>query len=81
MTHDEAVAALEDMPDVVSVQKVGLQPGDVIVLRSPVFLGRETIHQMTQIMKSVWPDHRVVVLDAGLTLEVVRTDAMGEAPR
>jgi hypothetical protein len=72
MNRREAIAALTSLPGLTSVQVADLKPNDVIVAE---FEGRLSSDQMSQIqaqLNSVWPRHRVVVMDSECRLKVMR---------
>lgn len=47
-------------------------PGDTIVLRYPEALDLATYKEVVRIAETAWPGSKVVVLERGLDVEVVR---------
>jgi hypothetical protein len=71
MTHDEAVAALDSLPEVERIEVVRLKPTDVIVFESSRLLSEEAIARMRASVQPIWPDNKIVVCENGLRLKVV----------
>jgi len=53
------------------LQRVKLEPGDVLVVRAPGHLPPEAQGRIFQQLKNLFPDNQVLVLEAGLELCVV----------
>jgi hypothetical protein len=61
-----------------------LQPGDVVVVTFPGLLTRDQLQTVKETLTDVFKAHgagRVVVLQGGPTLELVRPDAQPEGSR
>lgn len=74
MNRREAIAALVAMPEVTKASILRTpKPTDVIVLETAdhTFMSNETRQRIQEMMQSVWPNQRVVVLPPGTTLKVV----------
>lgn len=54
------------------VRVVRLEPGDIICLMTPKMLTMEEADHLHNQAQAFFDDHRVVVLEDGLSLEVVR---------
>ena len=53
------------------LQKVRLEPGDVVVLRVSDDIDAAMAHAYSDILRQVFPDNRSVILQPGQDLEVV----------
>jgi hypothetical protein len=60
--------------DAEQVQVLSIQPGDTLVLKSPSYLSREGKLKLAQNLKDVTGCEKVLVLDGGMTLEIVREE-------
>ncbi len=49
-----------------------IKPGDTVVLRSQEILSREAIDRLRKTFKGFWPDNRIIVLEAGMSMEIYR---------
>lgn len=54
------------------VQRLELQPGDVIVLSSSVTLSEAEMASLREIMMASFPDHKGIILQPGLKFGVIR---------
>lgn len=54
-----------------------LAPGDVIVLECEEELGEHRAKQLNNVLHLLWPDHRVLFLDRGLHMSIVRPPKEG----
>lgn len=57
------------------IKRVRLAPGDVLVLRVKDRPPEERIARIVEQMKSIFPDHRAVILRDGMELEVAGPEA------
>ena len=57
--------------EVEQLQKVRLEPGDVVVLRVSDDIDAAMAHAYSDILRQVFPDNRSVILQPGQDLEVV----------
>ena len=71
MDRRAALKALLAMPAVTSVSRAALKSDDVIVIQTERLLSDHEIEHIKRGVQSVWPQQRVVVLDAGLQLKIV----------
>lgn len=55
------------------IGKISLQPGDVMVITSPVSIGVDACHRMIKQVTAIFPGHQVIFLDSGVKIEVART--------
>lgn len=69
MTEHEAIQALTEMQ---SIQRCALTPQDVIVVDCDQILGDDAIAHIKRVMTHIWPGQRILVLDKGLSLRIVR---------
>jgi len=72
MNRREAIAALVALPASVSISKTEVTSADTIVVECDQFLSNQETQRMDEILKSVWPTSKVVVLDRGIKLKVLR---------
>jgi hypothetical protein len=56
------------------VQVLSIQPSDTLVLKSPSYLSREGKLRMAENLKEATGCDKVLVLDGGMSLEVVRNE-------
>ncbi len=71
MTHDEAIAALESLPEVSRITVARLRPTDVVVLEYQGIIGVESCQRLTAHLQPIFPDNKIIVLEAGLTMKIV----------
>jgi pyruvate kinase len=56
------------------VQVLDIKPGDVVVIKTEHFLVPRQRQTIVDLVASVFPENRVLVLDGGLELEVAREE-------
>lgn len=71
MTRRDMVAAGLLFPLTMKGKVVKPKPKDVVVIEVPDLLSNEGRRVFTARMQRYWPDHHVVVLDAGATAKCV----------
>jgi hypothetical protein len=71
---------LPHVPEVQKIERVGMQPNDVIVFEIAAHLPVEAINRIKQNAEAIWPGHRVVVIDAGIKLKVLRERDVATSP-
>ncbi len=71
MSHDDAVAALEALPETARISVARLLPSDVIVLEYPGYWMPEAKARLVTQLKPIWPDNKIIVLDHGITLKII----------
>lgn len=49
-----------------------LHPGDVVVVRAHERISPEEIEQLYRLAQEVWPENRIVVVDAATDVSIVR---------
>lgn len=54
---------------IADVERLDLQPGDHVLLRVGHPLTQDQVEQMRATLKQALPDHKALILDAGMTLE------------
>jgi hypothetical protein len=69
------LTAAETLPEVERVARVGLRPGDTIVVECSVAVTAETCERIRDHFKAVWPDHQIVVIGPELRLKVLSAEA------
>ncbi len=74
MNRRDAIKAVMAMPAVAAISTATLEPDDVIVVEIEKFtyLSDEASDRIRQQIQAVWPNRRVIVLDGGVTMRVVR---------
>lgn len=60
------------------IQHVRLQPGDVIIANCNDILSVEQQQRLRQFVIDVFPDHKVIVLDKRVSLNVARREPASE---
>lgn len=60
----------------VTVSITDLQPSDIILVKSPMPLSPEQIERAFQAVAEARVGHRAIVLDVGISLEIVRPEAL-----
>ena len=86
MAKDEEQPFGEDDPslkllaEVARVGRAGLLPGDVVVVECPRELSRNQSAFVTGHLEKIWPGHRVLILDAGMRIHVVRETDLPKIP-
>lgn len=79
MNRRGALKSLLALPGVGTIATVNVRPTDTIVIESREALAQKEIAHIERAARDVWPKQKVVVLQCGLTLRVVR-EAEGEEP-
>lgn len=54
------------------VKRLRLEPGDILLVRHERVLSREQRKYLGDVLREEIPGHKIMVLEAGLTFEVVR---------
>lgn len=54
-----------------TTQRLDLQPTDTVVIKHPAVLSPESKRLLLENAKSVFPNHKVIVLDAGADIVAV----------
>ena len=67
-TDDLKTAELQEFT---KIQRVTLAPSDVVVLHCEEHLGHETAKRLSEMVKSIWPENKVVILDRGVEMSIV----------
>jgi hypothetical protein len=76
MNRREAIAALISLPPSTRVTVATLKPTDVIVVESDQRITQDQAEHIKQIVESVWPGHKAIVLDSTLKIKF----ASGSSP-
>lgn len=58
---------------IVLPRTLNLEPGDVLVVRSERRVSRDVFLRLQAQFQERFPDNKIVVLEAGLTLDVIKT--------
>ncbi len=56
-----------------SISKVGINKGDVIVVRPTMELSEEHTKKIINLIESVFPDNRILMVPSGLNLSIIDT--------
>ena len=68
LSREEAIAILRALP-IGHVERFEPKPGEVIVCELSRHLrGPSEVAGLTTVLTGLWPDHKVIVLDAGMKL-------------
>jgi len=66
---------IEKMAEIFEAVKViSLRPNDVLVFRCEKFLNRQQTEDITQYLRHKLPDIRVLIVDGGTDLDVIRKE-------
>ena len=72
MNQDQAVAALQALTEVQSVEVARVGPTDVLVLECPGQLSQSAHARIKETLDSIWPGRKAVVLEHGAHFRIVR---------
>jgi hypothetical protein len=62
---------VSELPEITEVQRITLKPGDRLAVRSASRLTPDTARRIKEVVEATWPGVPVLVLDDGMSLEVV----------
>ncbi len=65
--------------DEVTIQKIAVGPGDTLVFRHPRRLSESAIANMLTGIRAAFPDNRAIVLEEGMSVDVMTAAEKGEA--
>jgi hypothetical protein len=57
---------------IADLSRVALEPGDILLIRSPKRLTLQSVDSLKKAIREGLPGHRVLVLEEGLDLAVIR---------
>ena len=77
MNRREAIAALTALPGLGRVAQADIKPDDVIVVETTEHMSADAADRIGEAVRRVWPTHRVLVLQHGLSLKVVSARDIG----
>ena len=63
-----------EMPEITEVQRIALNPGDVVVARVAGRLTAKQAHMVSQQLRKAFPSNEVLVLDGSAELDVFRPE-------
>jgi hypothetical protein len=66
--------------EVRDVERVGVQPNDVIIFECAGHMTAATAQRIRQDGERIWPNNRIVVIDQGIKLKVLRERDLRTAP-
>ena len=72
MNRREALKLLSALPMIKSVEVANVAPNDVIVVECAGRVSMAQIAHIKQGMSQIWPNRKIVVLDGGLSIRVMR---------
>lgn len=58
------------LPEISSVQRMRLRPGDLIVIECPMVLSHAQVEKLKEHLAPTFPGHKIVVLTAGMHLSM-----------
>jgi G3E family GTPase len=67
MTKDFEVTRFE-------IAKLELRPGDRVILKTDLLLTKDQVQNLRDSWRQLVPDNEIIVLTAGLTIEVLRPE-------
>ena len=71
MNRREALAALVSLPEIARISRAEVKPLDVLVVEVPGQPSTEDVANMTDILKRIWPNNHVLLLNNGMQIKVV----------
>lgn len=77
---DIVKAILPHLPQVQSIERADVHQRDVIIFECVANMSQAAIQRIYDHAKMFWPDNRVVVIDAGIKLKVLRERDVKVAP-
>ena len=66
---------IAELPEVKGVEILRLSSGDFVVLRAEGRISQEQAHRLKIEMERLFPNNKCLVLDEGMTLKVIKSDA------
>lgn len=60
------------------VQRLALQPGDVLVLSCPVKLSDAAVASISEVMTACFPNHKGIILQDGMQIGVIGAEPRAE---
>lgn len=63
------------IPEIGTISRVVLEPGDVLVVEAVTALSPEDVSRICGQISKIWPGHQVVIMDQGTTLKAVSKSA------
>lgn len=78
MDRRQALKTLIALPAVKNIEVARIAPDDVIVVTSDHSVSERDVEYITDAVRRVWPSRRVLVVDKGLSIQVIRST---DAPR
>lgn len=74
MNRRDLLKAIAALPPIASIEVATVKPSDVIVLTLDVeHVSQQTVSNVTVHLKTIWPEAKLLVLDKGSSLKVVRS--------
>ncbi len=61
-----------DLLAVTDVERLSLNPDDMLVLKSPVILSDDDYAEISNRLRALLPDTKIIILEAGLDISVLR---------
>lgn len=72
MTRPERSVTAAQLLDVVEVERLAIQPGDIVVVKAPMRLTAGDCEYIHDKMKAVLPDTDIIVLECGMDIAVIK---------
>jgi hypothetical protein len=69
-----------NLPDITKVESHDLQPGDLVVISTSNVLARQQVERMYGSLEAAFPQQKILILDAGMTMDVYRDKQAGAQP-
>lgn len=63
-----------ELVDVAEVERLRLRPGDTLVVKVPYWMNVDEYAQLSENMTKAFPDTKIVVLERGADLAVLRAE-------
>jgi hypothetical protein len=72
MDRRDALKAFLALPAAATISRAQLTPDDVIVIETHAVMSMERCETLAAHVRQIWPAQKVLVLQEGLTLKIVR---------
>jgi hypothetical protein len=70
-----------ELLDVAEVERLALGPGDMVVIKCPMYLNDDEFEEMGNRFKAAFPDGtKFVILEGGVDIAVIKADQVSEQP-
>lgn len=75
LNRRELLQAIAALPAIKSIEVAKLDPKDTVIVSAMGRLSQTEMENIQVGLNAVWPNNRIIVLDDGMSIKVVRQDA------